>query len=125
MITRKEILKSEQCPPEYEENLLKLLEAVNKVRAVWNHPMYVNSGYRTPEHNKMVGGSPRSAHLSCQAVDIDDTDMELQDFLLANKWLLTEAGLYMEDPAYTRKGKQRWVHLQIRPTKNRIFRPYA
>lgn len=125
MITRKEILKSEKCPTEYEENLTGLLKAINKIREIWGKPMFVNSGYRTPEHNKAIGGSPRSAHLTCQAVDIADDNKKLQDYLLSNKWLLVEAELYMEDPAYTAKGRSHWVHLQTRPTKNRIFRPYA
>ena len=30
----------------------------------------INSAYRTPEHNKAIGGSPKSQHLQGNAVDI-------------------------------------------------------
>ncbi len=34
----------------------------------------VKSGYRDPEHNKRVGGAPKSQHLSGNAIDIDWAD---------------------------------------------------
>lgn len=34
-------------------------------------PIYVNSGYRCPELNRLIGGSERSQHMRGQAADID------------------------------------------------------
>jgi hypothetical protein len=33
-------------------------------------PLIVTSGYRTPEHNRAVGGAPNSQHLYMRALDI-------------------------------------------------------
>lgn len=119
MITRDEILKGQQCPPELEANLLDLLFKLNQLRAIWKKPMIVNSGYRNPVKNKQVGGVPNSAHLYCQAADIRDHKGELSNWLLQNQDILEECGLWMEEPAKTRG----WCHLQSRPAHNRIFQP--
>ena len=50
--------------------LLKLDEA----REVAGIPFVINSAYRSPEHNKKVGGSPNSSHIKGLAVDIKATD---------------------------------------------------
>jgi len=33
-------------------------------------PLRINSGYRTPEHNRRVGGVPTSKHIEGKAFDI-------------------------------------------------------
>jgi uncharacterized protein YcbK (DUF882 family) len=119
LITRDEILKGNVCPAEYEENLTKLLEALNIVRSNYGKPLVIVSGYRTPEYNKKVGGYSNSAHLTCQAADIRDYSRDLTNWLLSNINLLVNTGLYMESPKFAVS----WVHLQIRPTKSRIFNP--
>ena len=48
---------------ELAENLQALRDAVDK-------PIIINSGYRSPKHNKAVGGSPNSQHLKGKAADI-------------------------------------------------------
>lgn len=119
MITREEILKKETCPSELEENLSALLIALNRFREIWGHPMIVTSGFRTPEHNRAIGGAQNSAHLYCQAADIKDTDRKLCDFLKQNEGILEACGLWMEDPLSTLS----WLHLQSRPAIHRVFKP--
>lgn len=120
MITRDEILmgrdKEYPLTPELEANLVKLLEAVNKLRKLYNKPMYVSSGYRPGKYNKAAGGAKNSSHLTCQAVDFKDNDGKIKEFCTIE--ILEKCGLYMEDPTKTKT----WAHLQIRPTKNRIFK---
>ncbi|MCK5015439.1 MAG: hypothetical protein KAS32_00040 [Candidatus Peribacteraceae bacterium] len=48
------------------EFVLKL----DKAREIAGIPFSINSGYRTPEHNKKVGGVPNSAHTHGVAVDL-------------------------------------------------------
>lgn len=51
-------------------NLSKTAEAMEDVRTVLSRfPIHVTSGYRSPELNKKVGGSPTSAHCMGWAVD--------------------------------------------------------
>lgn len=48
----------------------ELLDKLQKLRDLVKRPIMINSGYRTPEHNKKVGGSPNSQHLLGKAADI-------------------------------------------------------
>ena len=45
-------------------------KVLDPVRERWGVPIYVNSGYRCPELNKLVGGAPNSYHLRGMAADI-------------------------------------------------------
>jgi len=123
MITRAEILMGREVKnpldPALEANLAKLLIAVNKLRALRNKPMHVSSGYRPGSFNTKAGGSKRSAHLSCEAVDFSDKDGQLKAWITED--ILISCGLYMEAGEST----PTWVHVQIRPTKARIFKPFA
>ena len=47
-----------------------LLELLDHTRMIYGKPIYINSGFRTPKHNKEVGGKSRSSHLKGLAVDI-------------------------------------------------------
>lgn len=128
MITRDEVLKGRDrdypLTPEMETNLDKLLVAVNRIREAWGKPLVVTSGYRPGHFNKAAGGAKKSSHVTCEAVDFSDPDGSFGKWCLQNLKLLEEAGLYMESPIYTHEppGK-RWIHLQTRATKNRVFIP--
>ena len=83
-----------------------------------------NSGWRTPLYNAGVkGASKTSKHMSAEAIDLDDDDGELDEFLNSDRGreLLVKHGLYMEHPLAT-KG---WCHLQSVPPRsgNRVFYP--
>jgi hypothetical protein len=100
-------------------DLLELFHAANPKAAGRD----ATSGWRPPSVNQKVGGSKKSLHMSCQAVDIEDRDRAF------SKWLMTPAGqkalvqlnLYIEDPAAT----PTWVHVQIVPPKSgkRVYKP--
>jgi hypothetical protein len=129
-ITRDEVLKGRErdypLTPDLEDNLTKLLEAVNKLRLDYGKPLVVTSGYRPGHYNKSAKGAKKSAHMTCEAVDFRDSDGEFGKWCLNNLHLLEKYGLYMESPTATHEppGK-RWIHLQIRPTKSgkRVFLP--
>lgn len=61
-----------------QEFLAKLDEA----REYAGVPFKINSAYRTPEHNKAVGGKPNSSHLRGLAVDISVTDSRMRFIVL-------------------------------------------
>lgn len=45
-------------------------ECLDKVRELWGKPIGVNSGYRSAELNRAVGGAKNSQHLRGEAADI-------------------------------------------------------
>lgn len=114
--------------PEQIMNAGDLMSRVNWVLGVLGIDVELSSGYRPAEINKASGGAAKSTHLSCEGIDIEDPGGEIGATLFKNQHLLIKAGLYMENPTYTKKvvdGKTfQWVHLQSRETKNRVFIPY-
>lgn len=108
--------------PELEANLKKLLDALNKFRAIYGKPMHVSSGYRPAEINsKTAGAAKKSNHLICLACDFKDEDGSLDAYCIKHPTVLEYCGLYQEDPASTPK----WTHLQVIPPKSgkRVFKP--
>jgi uncharacterized protein YcbK (DUF882 family) len=57
-------------PDELRSNLLELAQNLQKIRDVIDEPIYINSGYRTKDHNAKVGGVSNSYHTKGMAVDI-------------------------------------------------------
>jgi uncharacterized protein YcbK (DUF882 family) len=103
-----------QLPPtEILDNLHRLANRLQVIRDLLNRPIVINSGYRTPEHNKAVGGAPKSYHLSGMAADIVVSGMpaaEVQAFL--KNW---SGGLGL----YTH-----YTHVDIRPVRARWGEAY-
>lgn len=56
-------------------NLKRLAELLEKVRALLNKPIRINSAYRSLNVNKLVGGQPNSQHCIGCAADIRVGDM--------------------------------------------------
>lgn len=57
-------------PERVIENLKRLAENLQKIRDIIGVPISINSGYRSPAHNKKVGGAKNSQHLTGMAADI-------------------------------------------------------
>ena len=55
-----------------------LVNALDAVREEFGQPIRITSGYRDPEHNKRVGGAPKSKHVEGIAADIDLSGMDAQ-----------------------------------------------
>ena len=53
-----------------EEMKANFLTKLQTARTMAGYPFTINSGYRTKEHNKKVGGTPNSSHLKGLACDI-------------------------------------------------------
>jgi hypothetical protein len=107
---------------EQEMELTKLLASVQGLFSSWHGEIKVSSGYRPAAVNTQVpGAAKKSAHMSCQAVDLYDPGRNLAHYLLDNVSLLDKWDMYLEDPAYT----PTWVHVQTRRTRSgrRIFKP--
>lgn len=125
-VTKNEILKGKECPIEYQDNLDRLVRALNDFAEVIDTyygkhiPLIVNSGLRAKNDqiriyrekgitdiSKIPMGS---AHISAEAVDLRDTDHKIMTFIKSTN-VLNDLDLYAEDFRHT----PTWVHLQIRP----------
>lgn len=51
-----------------------VLNILQPLRDAWGGPLFINSGYRSPELNKAVGGVETSQHCKGQAADVACTD---------------------------------------------------
>lgn len=67
-------------------NLIQLCEHIlEPLRMRLGRPVYVNSGYRCPELNSLIGGSRTSQHMRGEAADIEVQGMtapEVFEFIL-------------------------------------------
>ena len=110
------------------ENVKRLCGWLEHLRSMYNIlygdgnvPILINSGYRSEEVNKRVGGSPTSNHLTGCAADIkvfgieqamryavillnyaDNTNQEFDELLIER----SKKGTY-------------WLHFAVRPSENR------
>jgi len=57
-------------PLELQPNARRLAELLEDIREKWGGPVAIVSWYRTPWHNKVVGGADQSQHLKALAADI-------------------------------------------------------
>ena len=109
------------------ENLRRLCGWLEMLRDEWNRrygdgddPIIINSGYRSPQVNKAVGGAPGSNHLTGCAVDIrclgkkqairyacillDIADESQEDF---------------DELLIEKSAKSVWVHFAVKAKDNR------
>ena len=84
-------------------------------------PIVINSGFRSPEVNKRVGGSPTSNHLTGCAADIKVFGIE--QAMRYAVILLNYADNTMQefDELLIERSKKGtyWVHFAVRPKENR------
>ena len=64
---------SPDAPGSWQEMELQFVERLDAARESADIPFPIWSGYRTEEHNRVVGGVPESAHRKGLAVDIKVT----------------------------------------------------
>lgn len=57
-------------PPDVLSNLQELAKNLQALRDYLGCPLKINSGYRSPAHNKAIGGAKASQHLLGKAADI-------------------------------------------------------
>jgi hypothetical protein len=89
-------------------------DCLDKVREMWGKPIGANSGYRSPELNRAVGGARNSQHLRGEAADITagskEENRKLFDLIVASDipfdQLIDESGY-------------KWLHISYCKDDNR------
>ena len=82
----------------------------------------INSGWRPRAINATIpNATPRSKHLTCQAIDLKDEGDALDAWCMAHLGVLESLGLWLEHPDAT----PGWCHLQIIAPRSgrRVFMP--
>ena len=126
-------VKIDNVPNEEQvKNLKRLCGWLEQLRRRWNNlygegddPIIINSGFRSPEVNKAVGGATLSNHLTGCAVDIRCIGIE-QAIRYASL-LLDISDLNKEDfdeLLIEQKAHIIWIHFAVRPKNNRRHTNY-
>lgn len=103
-----------QAPPDAVLNLRDLcVEHLDKIRERWG-PLYVSSGYRCEELNRIIGGSPTSMHRFGCAADLVPLGPGVTVRAIA-KWLRDESGLAYDQVIDEKAAGPGWLHYGIAP----------
>ena len=89
----------------------ELVTILQAIRSHFNKPVTINSGYRTPEYNKKVGGATQSQHLYGTAADIAVSGVSPKDVAAFAETLLYNRGGIGIYAGFT--------HIDTRETKSR------
>jgi hypothetical protein len=104
---------------EFLGRLTVLCERVlEPIRAHYGSPVHINSGYRGPKVNKLVGGAPTSQHCRGEAADIEIVGVANGD--LAH-WIELNLGYDQLILECYKKGipDSGWVHVSYKTIGNR------
>jgi len=74
---------SKDLPGSGENMKESFLSMLQEARVIANIEFKINSGFRTYEHNKSVGGRANSAHLRGEAADVATTSLNIR-FIIIN-----------------------------------------
>jgi hypothetical protein len=88
------------------------LRRLDALREAMGHPLHVNSAYRSPAHNKAVGGAKASKHMEGIAFDISMANVDPHRFEAeARRAGFTGIGLY---PPQKPNGARNFIHIDTR-----------
>jgi zinc D-Ala-D-Ala carboxypeptidase len=84
-------------------------EQLEKVRALLNVPIRINSGYRSPEVNKTIGGAATSQHVLGCAADFVPVGMTLKEAYE----LIAKSDIQFDQLIYERPNPKNygWIHI--------------
>lgn len=102
-------------------NMKRLCVWLEVLRNKVGHPIVINSGYRSPQLNRKVGGAPSSNHLTGCAVDIRTSGFEQAIEYTAILIAYATESNQEFDELLIEKNRYGaiWVHFAVRPKENR------
>ena len=103
------------------ENMKRLCIWLEELRQRYNAPIRINSGYRSPQLNRKIGGVPNSNHLTGCAVDIRVENMEQLIRYAAILLDISNETHQDFDELLIEKNRYGaiWLHFAVRPSNNR------
>lgn len=103
------------------ENMKRLCIWLEELRARYNAPIRINSGYRSPQLNRAIGGVANSNHLTGCAVDIRVENMEQLIRYAAILLDISNETHQDFDELLIERNKHGviWLHFAVRPSNNR------
>lgn len=92
------------------ENLRRLADSIlEPIRALFVRPVYVSSGFRSPELNRLVGGKSSSAHLEGRAADILVTGIPCGKAFA----VIRESAIPFDQLIHEKSSGVEWLHVSI------------
>jgi len=106
----------QNVPTELIPNVQELANQLQVIRDYIGEPLRINSGYRSPSHNKSVGGKKNSYHLKAMAADLTTKNKTPKQLAAIIEKLIAEKkikqggiGIYKGFVHYNcRNSKARW-----------------
>lgn len=97
-------------PSVVHSNIKRLATALQTIRDEVNRPITITSGYRSPAHNRAVGGAPNSTHLVGTGADFRVSGMTPEAVVVIIERLISERRI----PEGGLKAYANWIHYDIR-----------
>jgi len=96
------------------QNLTALCKQIlEPIRRHFGKPTIITSGFRCPELNMAIGGSPNSQHLEGEAADF-----LVRDIPVVNVFeYLSMSPLPYDQIIYEKKGKTEWIHISYKSNR--------
>ena len=119
----RELLHCEELTPQLRLNAACTVARANRLLSMASATTWViNSGWRPRAINACIpNASPRSRHITCEAIDLGDDDGALDAWCMSHLHALAALGLWLEHPRAT----PGWCHVQTVPPRSgrRVFDP--
>ena len=98
---------------EVQQNIEELLEVLDDLREFYGKPIRITSGFLCTELNKLVGGSPTSAHVIGYAADLQPVGDTFENFKASVLDWLDTSGVGFDQCIIERSKSAQWVHFGL------------